>query len=185
MPHHLDQAEWDHINETLKLLTLAVAQIEMSLTEGDQSINELSKSFVSLASQAEDISNELTTHQTAISELSPKLVPQTQDMLQHIKSAVVAFQFYDRISQRLDHVCQNLDGLSKVIQNDSERHNQQAWTKLQQDISSSYTMEAERLMFQHIQMGHNVEQALEIYHHHFDPNESHKKTSDGDEIELF
>ena len=66
----------------------------------------------------------------------------------------------------------------------SALYDPQRWHALQEKIKSSYTMEAERIMFEHILRGHSIEEALEIYRHHFDNAEQGKK-QDGDEIELF
>lgn len=174
----------NQIRETITMLALAVAQVESSMKDGERSVSTLSASFTDMAD-----------HLSQIRDLTVKLAP---DNLNHYKSvindttcnlehnvqnAVVAFQFYDRISQRLDHVCNALDKLGSLISNEDSLYSPESWKNLQNQIKSSYTMDAERIMFEHILRGHSIEEALDIYRHHFDQSDNDQQGDD--EIELF
>ncbi len=66
----------------------------------------------------------------------------------------------------------------------SALYNPERWHALQEQIKNSYTMDAERIMFEHILRGHSIEEALEIYRHHFKLTEARKDEGD-DDVELF
>ena len=87
------------------------------------------------------------------------------------------------ITQRLEHVTSALGKLCGLISEPSKYADPNEWRLLQTEIRDSYTMEAERLMFEHIMMGISVDEALEIYHHNFDAVVEEDNT--GDDIELF
>lgn len=183
---HDPDLDWSQIRETITMLALAVAQVESSMRDGEQSVSTLSSSFTEMADYVSRIRN-LTSKVTPNNlEKYQSVIDDTTANLEHnVQNAVVAFQFYDRISQRLDHVCQSLDKLGQLISEKETLFNPNCWRDLQEQIKSSYTMDAERIMFEHILRGHSIEEALEIYRHHFDAAEKGKDEDTGDEIELF
>ena len=182
---HNPDLDWSQIRETITMLALAVAQVESSMTDGTQSVNTLTDSFTRMADYVKKI-------RVVTQKVTPEKLPHFKNVIENaatrleedVQNAVIAFQFYDRISQRLDHVCKSLDQLGGILNNPSALYDPQRWHTLQEKIKGSYTMEAERIMFEHILRGHSIEEALEIYRHHFD-NAEQGKEQDGDEIELF
>lgn len=183
---HNPDLDWSQLRETITMLALAVAQVESSMTDGAQSVSTLTESFTRMADYVKKIRhitgkvnpNNLDQFKAAIDSTATELEADVQD-------AVIAFQFYDRISQRLDHVCRSLDKLGVLISSPDALYNPNKWHNFQEEIKNSYTMEAERIMFEHILRGHSIEEALEIYQHHFDEEENGKDEENGDEIELF
>ncbi len=174
--------DWSQVRETINMLTLAVSQIECSMTDGEKSVAELTQSFTYIASELQKFAEQNPSTDNSSQE-QPQAVSAT-DIHSRVVNAIIAFQFYDRLSQRLDHVKRDLVWLSKLVGNPQQLYNPGAWRKLQEDIMSNYSMEEERIMFQHIMNGASVEEALEIYRHHF---ESKKAEDDqtGDEVDLF
>lgn len=170
--------EWKQVKSTINLLTLAVSQIECTMTDGEKSVSELTRSFTFIAEKLKNLINEQQ------GETNSDVAKQAEEIHESIISSIIAFQFYDRLSQRLDHVKRDLSWLSQLVSDPNVANNPEAWEKLQEDIKSNYSMEEERLMFEHIMKGASVEEALEIYQHHFDENEA-KNDSDDDEVELF
>ena len=92
--------------------------------------------------------------------------------------AIMAFQFYDRLVQRLDHACRSIDALAELIADARRLYNPSEWVGIQQKIRSKYTMESERIMFDAILDGATVAEALAL---------SRQKLADNkpDDIELF
>lgn len=182
---HNPDLDWSQIRETITLLALAVAQVESSMTDGEQSVSTLTASFTKMAEYVKkirDVSQKITPDKL---EKYKKVIATTaEDLEENVESAVIAFQFYDRISQRLDHVCNSLDRLGGIISTPENLYNPEKWKQLQDSIKSSYTMEAERIMFEYILRGHSIQEALNIYRHHFEQEEANKNPDD-DEIELF
>ncbi|MGR6873773.1 hypothetical protein ACU6U9_15995 [Pseudomonas sp. HK3] len=178
--------DWSQIKETITMLALAVAQVESSMKDGEQSVGTLSASFTDMAeyvSQIRTLTDKVTPESL---DRYKAVISETTNNLEHnVHNAVMAFQFYDRISQRLDHVCNSLDKLGSLISQKDSLYNPESWKNLQNEIKGSYTMEAERIMFEHILLGHSIEEALEIYRHHFDASDKGTDQQSGDEVELF
>lgn len=181
--------DWSQVKETINMLTLAVAQIESSMKEGEQSVSELTEAFTYVASKLSNLAQHGKTLQTTDTPDQQTIIEsirdESEDIRSQVSNAIVAFQFYDRLSQRLEHVKRDLMCLSSVISTPEQLYNPLAWSKLQTDIASNYTMEAERIMFEHIMNGATIEQALEIYKHHFDKKSDLEDDTSGDDIELF
>ena len=190
--------DWSQVRETINMLTLAVSQIECTMTDGEKSVSELSQSFTFIASELQGFIEQQNKDEaigksagknsgkTTVSHDKKEFESQTgaKDIHAQVVSAIVSFQFYDRLSQRLHHVKRDLSELSELVSNPNELYNPNAWKKLQSDIMSNYTMEEERIMFQHIMNGATVEEALEVYHHHFEVNQDNDDES-GDQVDLF
>lgn len=176
--------DWSQVRETINILTLAVSQVECTMTDGEKSVTELTQSFTYIANKLQDL---LDLHNNKDSSEKNELETfrlSTEEIHQKIMSAIVAFQFYDRLTQRLDHVKRDLSWLSHLVSDPAQVYNPTAWSKLQEDIMSNYTMEEERIMFQHIMNGASVDEALEVYQHHFSSKKD-ENDSTNDEIELF
>ena len=122
---------------------------------------------------------------TTDQEFKQKISQTTLEIQQKVNQAITAFQFYDRISQRLDHVASSLEQTSELMQNPDNLNSPNAWQGVQNNVKSSYSMEAERIMFEHIMRGATVKEALEIYKHHFDSQDTLVTDDTDDEIELF
>lgn len=184
---HNPDLDWSQIRETITMLALAVAQIESSMTDGEQSVSTLTASFTKMAQyvgKIRDVTQKITPDK--LDKYKSVISHTTTELEENVHAAVVAFQFYDRISQRLDHVCNSLDRLGGLINDKTSLYDPNKWQDLQDSIKTSYTMEAERIMFEHILRGHSIKEALEIYRHHFDKNEeADKQSDDDDDIELF
>ena len=176
--------DWSQVRETINMLTLAVSQVECTMSDGEKSVTELTHSFTYIANQLQGL---LDLHNQKESSEKNELETfrlSTEEIHQKIMNAIVAFQFYDRLTQRLDHVKRDLSWLSRLVSDPAQLYNPSAWSKLQEDIMSNYTMEEERIMFQHIMNGASVDEALEVYQHHFSAKKD-ENDSTNDEIELF
>lgn len=183
------EMDWSQVGETLAMLALAVAQIETSLNEGGQSVDKLSTNFTAMADntrrilQITEVKSSQLEEPTA-SNIKSEIHQIASRVNQEIQESIIAFQFYDRLSQRLDHVSNSLEQVGHLMADSGERYQPSSWKALQLKIKGFYTMEAERIMFEHIMAGHSVSQALEIYHHHFEQSANDDFGTE-DEIELF
>jgi len=183
---HNPDLDWSQVRETITMLALAVAQVESSMSDGAQSVHTLTETFTRMAgyvSAIQDITDKVSPDN--IDKFKDAIANTTGSLESDVHGAVVAFQFYDRISQRLDHVCKSLDRLGVLISSPDSLYNPEHWKSFQNDIKGSYTMEAERIMFEHILRGESIEQALEVYQHHFNESEKGKDEESGDEVEFF
>jgi len=177
--------EWCQVTETILMLALAIAQIRVSMTDGTNSVGTLTESFTQMAENGQALQNlaqKLSVENITETTLND-IVNGVNDVNKQVGDATVAFQFYDRLCQRLSHVCDSLQNLGGLISEADRRHKPNEWGRLKQEIGSSYTMECERIMFEHILQGASIEEALDTYKHHFEKEDTQDETDD--EIELF
>lgn len=177
---------WCHIQETITMLYLAVCQIETSMADSGQSVNTLTDAFTELAKHSQTVDQQVQALKPGdeLGGFKDEVSYTAREMNERIKQAVTAFQFYDRITQRLDHVARSLEKVTMVMQDYDQLNDPESWKNIQSQVKSSYTMEAERIMFEHIMRGASVSEALEIYRHHFEQEEENG-SENNDEIELF
>lgn len=181
---HLD-LNLNQVRETVTMLCLAIAQIKCTMTDGDTSIESLGAVF-------SDISKSINTLRDAARDAQAGDAGDLADVVQSnteaagkcLSSAVTSLQFYDRVSQRLDHVTQGLHMLGDLLGDCERRTNPKAWEEIQNEVKESYSLDCERLMFEQIMLGASIEQALELYRHNFNNLHEPKDDTD-DEIELF
>lgn len=167
---------WCFRSETARLLALNVAQIHTGLSEGDSSIDTLSSSFQLLANFCGEI------QQMENSDNNPQVEEVKQianSMSGQVNNAIMAFQFYDRLCQRLDHVQNNLNMLSGLITDEAHIINAEGWQELRDKIKSSYTMETEHKMHEAVMAGASIEEALELF------RQAMAEQPEEDDIELF
>lgn len=148
---------WELRSETAKLIALNVAQIYTGLNEGDASINSLSLSFQQLASfcleiQKMEFDSSDDSKMADIKDIAANISFQ-------VDSAIVAFQFYDRLSQRLGHVQSNLQLMAELLEGDKNDD----WHKLRDKIKASYTMEAEHKMHDAVMAGASIDSAIQTF----------------------
>lgn len=170
--------DWSQVRETIMMLSLAVAQIEMALKDSSGSVEVLTNSFtgmygnlMALVEAAHDLPESPVKH--SIEETGATVSGQ----MQH---AIVAFQFYDRLTQRLSHVCRSLEDLSGIVNDPGQLYNPYSWHGLQQKIRAKYTMEDEKLMFDTLLTTGDVQAALNQY-----LNARQEQAGEGSDIELF
>jgi hypothetical protein len=167
--------DWSQVRETIKLLTLSAAQVDVIMQESDASVNTLTESFTEIVESMQTINNLLQSIDPSDDRNNAlTCCTQTRDKIQ---MAIIAFQFYDRMQQCMQHITSNLKGLSKLVESPERLYNPNEWREFQNQIRSRYTMESEKMMFDAIIQGKSVDEAIaakDAYQH----NES-------DDIELF
>mgnify|MGYP001585183187 FL=1 len=162
---HRPDLDWSQVRETILMLNLAMAQIELAITDSASSVGDLTDSFTSISSTM-----------NAICEVARQL-PDTPDVSaarsevlnlgaeasKKVGQAIIAFQFYDRLSQRLSHVCRSLDDLGVLVNDPVRLYNPYAWVALQQKIRSKYVTEDDKQMFDTLMQTRDVQKALEEF----------------------
>jgi len=214
----LGSLDWTHINETILMIGLAVAQIEKTLNDGDDSIGVLTGSFISMMASINTISEQISEvstkaeAETTISDIKSKLEnsgcsedeasdimksigvlskgmitgavdrakAEAKESAQLIQDTIVAFQFYDRLSQRLHQIVSSLGMMSQLFADKQRLHNPYEWAELQDSIKSRYTIDADRIMFDALLAGASIVDAVDIATSYEDETETEEN-----EIELF
>ena len=150
--------EWSQIRETILIINVAVARIEHAMIDGDDSVTALSQSFIDMVKSAQQI-----TQDASELEASPgkdKIEKECAEISQQIQSSVVAFQFYDKLSQRMSLVSKALNSLNAVLEDRSKTHDKEEWKILQDTIRSKYTLDSDQEMFDAVINGMPIEEAL-------------------------
>lgn len=180
---HMPDLDWSQVRETVLMLELAAGQVEAAMRDSNTSVEVLTDTFTSLADTLQLIEAAVDTLPDTVGNglVKSEIQTNTRFVTEKVHHAIIAFQFYDKLVQRLDHVCQSLGGLSAIVTDRSKLYDPKSWVGLQDQIRSKYTMTEERAMFDAVMHGKSVEEALEEY---MDVRMKEVEESGG-EIELF
>ncbi|MDH5353975.1 MAG: hypothetical protein OEY09_05965 [Gammaproteobacteria bacterium] len=175
-----DNDGWTHVRETVRMLFLAIAQIEIALRESDDSVEHLTDAFTSMVDSEMKIAASIDglalsiDDKRDVSAIKRDAIQITEEM----QSVIVAFQFYDKLTQRLAHVSSGMEALSGLLNDDTRVNEVDAWSLLQNEIKSKYSMREEHELFDVVMAGADVREAIRRY------NDLHKDEPKND-IELF
>jgi hypothetical protein len=173
------QPDFDQMKETVLMLNLAVGQICFSMKQGDESVDTLTQSFTQIIETMNRV-EEIAVRLDEQCKEKTEILNRFKVVRNFIQGIIIAFQFYDRLSQRIDHVGISLTSLANIL-GDSERiYKQESWQSLQELIRAKYTMREENMMFEAIIKGVPVEDALKIL-----SEKTAKGNDDEDDIILF
>jgi hypothetical protein len=172
--------DWSQVRETILMINLSVAQIEMALKDSSGSVEVLTNSFTGMYSNLMALVEE--AHHLPDSPIKANIEDTGCVVSAQMQQAIVAFQFYDRLTQRLSHACRSLEELGVIVSDPSQLYNPFAWNALQQRIRAKYSMEDEKLMFDTLLATGSVEKALELY---VQRKHDEANSGVGDDIELF
>ena len=125
--------------------------MESALNDSDIAVDALVKAFTGLAETTRSIS-ELTRNMPpeAKALLGNDLQQQADVIGKQIANAVVAFQFYDKLTQRLGHVRYSLSTLALFVCDRSQTAEPDQWDRLLKTLRRLYRTEEERQIFQMI-----------------------------------
>ncbi|KUJ75833.1 hypothetical protein AVO42_11190 [Thiomicrospira sp. XS5] len=157
------------VQETIMVLNLSVAQIELSITDGDNSVNTLIDSFSYMSQHIEDIERsskkiaEMSTDVAGIEEHNQSLLTQTGDLALKMQQAIIAFQFYDKLSQRLNHVSHGLSGLAEIVSHEMHAKDEAQWEAFKSEVRKGTTMREEEELFELIfDQGMPADEAIDV-----------------------
>ena len=174
MTKEKNNENWSQLNETVLMLNVAVSRIERAMNEGEDSFTTLSESFVSIANSSKKIISE-TKKLDNDSPIKKTINESCKSISGQVDNSIIAFQFYDRLSQRMVMISKVLSLLSEVLNDPDKTNTQDEWIALQDTIRSNYTLDADQELFDAILMGTPIEEALKL---------TAEKADDG-EVELF
>jgi predicted methyltransferase MtxX (methanogen marker protein 4) len=180
---HTPDLDWSQVRETVLMLELAAGQVDAAMRDSNSSVQTLTDTFTSMADTLNTIDVALGTLPDTIGNgmVKAEIQENARQVAQKVHQAIIAFQFYDKLVQRLDHVCHSLSGLSGLVSDTGRLYNPQQWSALQELIRSKYTMAEERDMFDAVMAGATVEEALK----HYMTARMQQVEDSGGEIELF
>jgi hypothetical protein len=167
--------DWSQVRETVKLLNLSAAQVDDMLHESEDAVNTLTDSFTQIVDSMHMINDYLLSLDAT--ETREQALTRCSETNSKFQSVIIAFQFYDRLKQCLEHVTSNLAGLSKLVENPDRLYDPKEWQQFQDQIRARYTMESEKTLFDAILQGMSIDEAIAAKRAH--------KADKSDDIELF
>jgi len=176
---HTPDLSWSQVRETVLMLELSAAQIEAAMRESNGSVDVLTASFTNMAETLRAITD--TLNAASVSDDSAtrdRLLGAAGEVSGMVNQAVVAFQFYDKLAQRLAHVTHSLGDLATLVADQRRIYSPQEWVDLQGRIRAKYTTADECAMFEAVMAGTPVAEAIA---HYVDA----MKSKPVDDIELF
>lgn len=176
---HAPDLDWSQVRETVLMMELSAGQIEAAMKDSNSSVEVLADTFTTMAGYMRMIGDTVSALPDKGESGAAKagLLSATEHVSGMVHQAIIAFQFYDKMMQRLSHVNHSLSSLSGLIDDKSRLYNPYEWVALQEKIRSKYTMHEEVEMFDAVLGGMSVEEALE--------NFMAKINEKSDDIELF
>lgn len=177
---------YSHVDDTLTMLGISIAQIRTSLNDSNSDVDMLTRNFSDIADNIRTIRESSTSLSNGHVNMDAEvelIAAAAQEANSKVDRAVMEFQFFDRMSQRLTHVIESLDKMSSLIKDPDRIQDPMAWMELQTNLHASYSMESERQMFQSIVNGASIDEAVAIYHEV--SAEKKMEEPEVDDVELF
>lgn len=155
---------WKELSQTIMALNLSIAQIDLSMTEGGYSVDTLIDSFNFMREGLDNLrATVLNDEVTDIAELKAKLMAESAVMSDKVTASIVAFQFYDKLSQRLQHVSKSLSILSDIISHEDRTVDEATWNKFREKMAKYAAMREEYELYELIfTQGMTSEAAIEV-----------------------
>ncbi|WP_019556796.1 hypothetical protein [Thiomicrorhabdus arctica] len=155
------------VQQTILILNLSVAQIDLSITEGDNSVNTLIDSFTYMSRHIEKIQAFSLKIAALAGESAQSLQTELQSEASELESkmnqSIIAFQFYDKLSQRLEHVSHGISGLAEIVSHEMRVKDAAEWKAFKTSVRQGTTMREEEELFELVFDQHTpVEEAISI-----------------------
>lgn len=130
-----------------RALQLAIVQIDMTLRESAESVEHMIGAITSLSGTLHRIHSDLHAHMPESGSVSD-----CADAREHVRQAIMAFQFHDRMTQRLSHVMENLAEIATVVSAPDSEH-AALWENLQKRMRQVYSLEQEQAIHKALHKG--------------------------------
>lgn len=143
--------EWSPEQQLVRLLELCEAQIGSAMHDADAAVDTLLQAFNAVSETSRSM-------RAATDKLRDTLAPQEVDDLSRqfdairsqMNSAVIALQFHDKLTQRLDHVRHSLLRLAAFGCDRTQRSQRAQWDQLLATLRQLYRTEEERQIFRRL-----------------------------------
>jgi hypothetical protein len=171
--------DWSQLRETILMLELAAGQIEHAMKDSNTSVEVLTDSFTTMAGYLHSMSDVMDSlpDEGAAGEKKAEMQRMAGNVTGMVQQSIIAFQFYDKLSQRLTHVCHSLAAMNDLVADRGRLYSPNEWVALQEKIRSKYTTAEEHALFDAVMEGVPVQEALDRY--------MNSMKDKGDDIELF
>lgn len=168
----------DGTDAAARLIALAAAQIEAALIDSEAPVSALADHFTEIAGQLRGLLEAIERLPAvgAASEAHATATRVAGSLAWHIDQSVLAFQFYDRMAQRLSHVS---EGLAALAGQPGALADPESCGALLARMQGRYSTAEERALSAAILAGMPREEALRAHRERATPGVA------GGDIELF
>ena len=162
---HAPDPDWNRARKTVLMIELSAGQIEAAMKDSNTSVEVLTDVFTTMAGYMRMINDTVAAlpDKGELGDTKTNLLDSTENVSGMVHKAIIAFQFYDKLVQRLSHVNNSLASLSALLNDKARANNPYEWAALQEKIRSKYTMREEVEMFDAVLGGMPVKDALEKF----------------------
>lgn len=175
----LPMSAWSPQQQTARMLALCEAQMEAATHDADAAVDVLVQAFTDLMSAVRELGTASPGHADAAQAQNLTDIQERCNSLStQVAAAVMAFQFYDKLSQRLGHVRYSLSTMALFICDRSNSQRPEHWEKLLSTLGRLYRTAEERAIFD------SIAGSLALTTHEQEAPLS-KAMSDAGSIELF
>jgi hypothetical protein len=140
---------WTPEQQAARMLALCEAQMEGALHDSEESVNHLIVAFAAINASVNELRKLAKPGSTSASS-AQSFELQLNKMQQQMDSAVVAFQFYDKLTQRLGHVRYSLSTMALFVCDRQNSQHPEHWEKLLYTLGRLYRTAEEREIFDSI-----------------------------------
>ncbi|MBV1775975.1 hypothetical protein KSF73_09625 [Burkholderiaceae bacterium DAT-1] len=158
--------DWSQVGETVLILEVVAGQVMAAMRDSEDSVDHLAATFTSMGGYVRNMSELVREIPTTPENAAQKaaLLGITEQVGSMMNQAVVSFQFYDKMVQRLSHVVDGLDDVSDLISDRARLYVPTEWAALQARFRSKFSTIEERALFDAVLLqGVPVKAALENY----------------------
>lgn len=162
---HQPDLNWSQVRETVLMLELAAVQIEAAMKDSNASVEVLTNSFTTMAGYMRMISDTVQTLPDVgeVGVAKQNLTGVSEHVSSMVHQAIIAFQFYDKLVQRLAHVGLSLGDLTGLVGDTRRLFNPNEWVDLQGKIKAKYSTREEIAMFDAVMNGMPVQEAVDKF----------------------
>jgi hypothetical protein len=143
---------WSPQQQTARMLALCEAQMEAATQDSDAAVDTLVTAFTDLMNAVRDLGTMSKVNATdpGQSQALDDINNRCSQLSSQVAAAVMAFQFYDKLSQRLGHVRYSLSTMALFICDRSNSQRPEHWEKLLSTLGRLYRTAEERAIFDSI-----------------------------------
>lgn len=157
--------DWSQVHETILMLNLATARIEFCMRDGDDSVETLTDSFTTIAGNVAKLRGAMDSvleGQEVDEAIKNDIQTTGEEVSKKMQSIIIAFQFYDKLVQRLTHISKSMAALGALVGDPTRLYSPHEWKGLQEKIRSTYTMSDEKKLMDALIGGATVEEVIRI-----------------------
>lgn len=136
-----------------RLLEVSSAQIEMAMRDG-------SKAFDSLSQLSTDIFRLISALEEKAGNLNEEVDVLLRDLDNKRSDALGAFQFFDLLSQRVEHGVNSVSQLSQYLKGKEIDVADECWGEFKESITARFSLDQEKRLFELMMAGSSREDAL-------------------------